>query len=152
MSCQLYGAVNHEFYGYIKVDTSYDTDRSNHGNRAFFLLPESKAEKDDDEFTITANQTRLGVKLDAGAIEGFDVSGKVEADFYEGGAEAKPRLRLRYAFIDLQKDGLQLRAGQAPRPNFTFGDPNSQFQRWLLSWQHWFPPAANHCHPILGSA
>ena len=66
LSCQLYGAVNHEFYGYIKVDTSYDTDRSNHGNRAFFLLPEPSVEKDDDEFTITANQTRLGVKLNAG--------------------------------------------------------------------------------------
>ncbi len=96
-------------YGYIKLDASYDQSRTNDGNYVYIVLPEAKS---DDEFNMTAKQTRLGLSFLEEGSEYPRVSGKVELDFYGGGAENKPNPMLRHAFMELRYPGFSLLAGQ----------------------------------------
>ncbi len=99
------------FYGYVKMDASYDTQRTDAGNLMRFVLPEG-ADGRDDEFNLTANETRLGMRLNVPEMDGIQTYGVIESDFYGGGAQNSPSLRLRLAFADLQKGSWSLRAGQ----------------------------------------
>ena len=102
-----------ELYGFIKLDAAYDDSRTSVGNFARWAESESTND-DDDEFNMTANQTRLGLKFrgpDTGEIK---TSGKVEVDFYGGGSENKAHPFMRHAYLQLDwpnKD-LSLIAGQ----------------------------------------
>lgn len=66
------------FYGYIKLDAPYDDARADKGNYAFVVLDEPK----DDEFNMTTNQSRIGLKLDGPNSENMKISGTVEVDFF----------------------------------------------------------------------
>ncbi len=99
------------FYGYVKLDASYDTQRTDAGNLMRFVVPEGP-EGRADEFNLTANETRLGVRLQVPEMEGFQTYGVIETDFYGGGAQNAPTLRLRLAYLDLKKGAWSLRAGQ----------------------------------------
>lgn len=98
-------------YGYIKLDASYDTQRTTAGNLMFFVLPES-ADGQDDEFNMTARETRLGFNIRVPDMRGTRISGVAETDFYGGASENSPNLRLRLAYFDLERDDWSLRAGQ----------------------------------------
>ncbi len=98
-------------YGYVKLDASYDSQRTAAGNLMFFVLPEKDSGKD-DEFNLTARETRLGINLRVPDIADTRVSGRVETDFYGGGAENSANLRLRLAYVDLERGDWSLRAGQ----------------------------------------
>ena len=96
------------FYGYVKLDACYDDARTDRGDYAFLVLDEPA----DDEFNMTANQTRLGVKLAGPDSGGMDVSGKVEIDLYGGGAENKPNPMLRHAYFEMKFPTVDILAGQ----------------------------------------
>lgn len=96
-------------YGYIKLDASYDQSRTNDGNFVYIVLPEATS---DDEFNMTAKQTRLGLAFHEEDSECPRVTGKLELDFYGGGAENKPNPMLRHAFMQLTYPGFSLLAGQ----------------------------------------
>jgi len=96
-------------YGYIKLDASYDQSKTNDGNYVYIVLPEPTS---DDEFNMTAKQTRLGLSFHEEKSECPQVTGKVELDFYGGGAENKPNPMLRHAFVKLSYPGFSLLAGQ----------------------------------------
>ena len=96
-------------YGYIKLDASYDQSRTNDGNFVYIVLPEATS---DDEFNMTAKQTRLGLSFLEESSDRPRVTGKLELDFYGGGAENKPNPMLRHAFMELSYPGLKLLAGQ----------------------------------------
>jgi hypothetical protein len=100
-------------YGYIKLDASYDTQRTSAGDLMFYVLPEVDGEKD-DEFNMTAKETRLGLDIGGPEIEGVKSTGKIEGDFYgPGGSANSPNFRLRLAYLDLaMANGLSFRAGQ----------------------------------------
>lgn len=99
-------------YGYIKLDASYDTQRTAAGNLMFFVLPEGPDGRD-NEFNMTANETRLGLRLRTPDMGDVRVTGALETDFYGfGGQQNSPNLRLRLAYVDLAKGNLALRAGQ----------------------------------------
>lgn len=104
------------FYGYIKLDVAYDDSRLAAGNFASWVLSESDATTEDDaEFNMTANQTRLGLKLGGLDAGGMKVSGKLEIGFYgDAAATNKPKLLLRHAFLklDWEEYDLSLIAGQ----------------------------------------
>ena len=54
----LWSSVDVQFYGFIKLDAAYDTQRSYPGN--FVQWVESDVTNtNDDQFSMTANQTRL---------------------------------------------------------------------------------------------
>jgi len=103
--------VTTTFYGYIKLDASYDSAMTNDGDFAYIVLPYEDGEKD-DEFNMTAKQTRFGVKFDGGGTDAVDMSGVIEFDFYGGGAENKPNPMLRKAYMLFKTSAVDILAGQ----------------------------------------
>jgi len=101
-------------YGYIKLDASWDSAIIDPGDFARWVVsPDFFAEH--DHFNLTARQTRLGLRISGGGKENLLASGRVEIDFYGGGAENKnlPMLRHAYAELNWQNRDLVLLGGQA---------------------------------------
>lgn len=87
-----------EFYGYVKLDAAHDSSTASIGNYARWA--ESKSSKEvHDEFSMTANQTRLGLRLKGPESKTVETGGLVEIDFYGGGAENKPNPMMRHAYL-----------------------------------------------------
>jgi len=103
-----------QVYGYIKADASYDTSRTYPGNYAVWADSES-SKRNDNEFNMTANQTRLGLKIGGPEDNGIKTSGRLEFDLYgSNGAENKAKIQMRHAYlqIDSPDDNFSLLAGQ----------------------------------------
>ncbi len=100
-------------YGYVKLDASYDTQRTAAGDLMFYVLPKVDGKKD-NEFNMTARESRLGLALSGPDAPGIKTTGKFEVDFYgSGGGHNTANLRMRLAYLDLAFDnGLSLLAGQ----------------------------------------
>lgn len=112
----VWSTVELQVYGYVKLDASYDTGPADPGNfvRWIDLRPQNQ---DDDEFNMTANQTRFGLWI-RGPEERekrIQTAGRVEIDFYGGGPENRPWPMLRLAYIDLvwPHAGWRMLAGQS---------------------------------------
>ena len=125
-------SVDLEFYGYVKADASHDSSRASVGNYARWVESEQLV-KDHDQFSLTAKQTRLGVKATGPALGKMQSSALVEIDFYGGGdAENKPVPMMRHAYLNLDwpEDRFSILAGQTydvisplwmPTLNYTVG-------------------------------
>jgi hypothetical protein len=100
-------------YGYVKLDASYDTTRVSVGDYAFYVLPKVNGELD-NEFNMTARETRLGLQLAGPDTENLKTSGKIELDFYgPGGSANSANLRMRLGYLDVaHSSGFSVRAGQ----------------------------------------
>lgn len=92
----LRSSVPMELYGLIKVDASRDSDGTNNGNFQRWVDPGDSG-RDDSQFTLTARQTRLGIRANGPDVMGLSTEGRVEIDFYGDGAENAPEVRMRYA-------------------------------------------------------
>jgi hypothetical protein len=91
-----------QLYGYIKLDAAYDTDRSSAGNYMRWVESDLDNKGHDNQFNMTANQTRLGAKISGPENNGLKTSGLVEVDFYGNGtAENKAGLMMRHAYMTL---------------------------------------------------
>ena len=104
-----------ELYGIIKGDASYDDSRTYPGNYVVYLDSEA-TRHNDNEFNLTANQTRLGMRINGPATETFKTSGLVEFDFYGNYAaenKAKIQMRLGYVVLDWPTSQFSVLAGQA---------------------------------------
>jgi len=108
------GPVTVKPYGYIKLDAAYDSQRTSMGDIPFYVYPKSATGgKNDNEFNMTARETRLGLDLAGPDVESIETTGKIEADFYGGGSANSANPRIRLAFLDLKTPyGTSLRAGQ----------------------------------------
>lgn len=89
-----------ELYGYIKLDAAYDTSRMDNGNYVRWVESEA-VNDDDDEFNMTANETRLGMRISGPQVSDAKTSGRVEIDFYGGGSENKSRIMIRHAYMNI---------------------------------------------------
>ncbi len=100
-------------YGYVKLDAIYDTHRVAAGDLMFYVLPHQDG-VDDDEFRMTARETRIGLNINVSETGPIQTSGKIEVDFYgAGGSDNAANLRLRLAYLDLtMPHGFSVRAGQ----------------------------------------
>ncbi|MFA5042393.1 MAG: DcaP family trimeric outer membrane transporter [Kiritimatiellia bacterium] len=101
-------------YGYVKLDAAYDTQKISAGDALYYVLPKVNGASD-NEFNMTARETRLGLELTGPDIENLKTTGKVEVDFYgNGGSQNSPNLRMRLAYLDLAmpSSGTAVRAGQ----------------------------------------
>jgi len=100
-------------YGYVKLDAAYDTQKTSAGDVLFYVLPKVNGESD-NEFNMTARETRLGLELAGPDIENLKTTAKIEADFYgNGGSQNSPNLRMRLAYLDVaMPSGTAVRAGQ----------------------------------------
>jgi len=104
-----------ELYGYVKLDASYDTHETVTGNFTLYVQPEGRR-GDDDEFNITARQTRVGMRIRGPDVNGVKTSGVVEGDFYGAGGASENRadFRMRHAFLQLDwpEERFSILAGQ----------------------------------------
>ena len=105
-----------DWYGYFKLDGSFDQNLTSHGN--FVMWVNQKTYDDDDQqFNMTANQTRFGVKLNNKQYDNVSVNGQLEFDLYAAVtdatiAENKAMLQLRHAYFSVTSGNWQLVAGQ----------------------------------------
>ncbi len=91
-------------HGYIKLDLVYDTSSNNAGNYLLYVNPETATNNDDDMFSATARQTRLGMDVLAPNIGDLEVMGRVEVDFYNPqiDQENKSTPMMRHAYGQLK--------------------------------------------------
>ena len=78
--------LNIQLYGYLKLDAAYDTSRTDDGNFAKWVEREN-ANRDDDQFNMTANQSRFGLNITGPDNGVMRTSGRAEVDFYGGGSQ-----------------------------------------------------------------
>lgn len=103
-----------DIYGYIKLDASYDSARTSTGNYIKWVDSENTS-RNDNEFNMTANQTRLGMRIKGPQDDDLLTSGFVEIDFYGNGlGENKSGILLRHAYmkLDWPEDKFSIIAGQ----------------------------------------
>jgi len=99
------------WYGYVKLDASYDQNLTSHGNFSMWVNPEG--ESDDEQFNMTHRQSRFGFKAKSKGYEGVNLAGQLEFDLYgSGGTENKSLLLLRHAYLSVGTGDFQLIAGQ----------------------------------------
>ena len=108
-------ALDYNVYGYVKLDGSYDQNLTSHGNFAMWVKPKNY-DKDDEQFNMTANQSRLGLKIDGKNYGEYKLHGQFEVDLYAsvsgGVAENKGMFQLRHAYFSVEKGKTKLLAGQ----------------------------------------
>ena len=110
----LWSSVDVQFYGFIKLDAAYDTSRTSVGNFYQWVDPDH-GRQNDDQFNMTANQTRLGFNFTGPSVGAAQTTGKVEVDFYGNGvAENKAGVLLRHAYLKIAfpEDNFSILAGQ----------------------------------------
>jgi hypothetical protein len=100
-----------DLYGYIKLDASYENGVGNAGDYARWVDPGDPAT---GSFYMTARQTRFGWNFVQPEYENKKVDGKLEFDFYGGGADNKYLLMFRHAFVKIHwiKQNFEIIAGQ----------------------------------------
>ncbi len=121
----VFSSVSVELGGRLKADASWDDSRTNTGNYVLWVNQERSGpsavpasgtvSRNDDEFNMTANETRLWLNVKGPTVNGISSGGKVEVDFYgAGAAENKAHLMLRRAYVDFgwEEYGLSFLAGQ----------------------------------------
>ncbi len=118
-------------YGFIKFESIYDNTEIAQGDWLLFARPGNSDYADQSIFTMNARHSRLGLKIDGPAFcDDGVVKGLIEVDFAGGfpnssTAARQPQLRLRHAWVELNKPGWELRMGQdwalisGPFPNTT---------------------------------
>jgi len=107
-------SVQFKPYGYIKLDTSYDTARAAYGDILFWTQPDTAAGGDKQELNFSARGTRLGVNIIAPENRSIKVAGRIEGDLCEEiSTPNKYAPRLRLAYIEAAwGEGWSLRFGQ----------------------------------------
>ena len=101
-------------YGYIKLDASYDDSRTNGSNGDFAIfIPNESLRRNDNDFSMTIRQTRLGMYFIAPKFGEWDAKARFEVDLYGNAAhENKSELMVRHAYLQLTKGNLDIIAGQ----------------------------------------
>jgi hypothetical protein len=99
------------WYGYVKLDASWDEGVVNAGNFARWVLSPESADPH-AHFNMTARQTRLGFRVQSSSGDA-KITGRWESDFYGGGAENKNSLQVRHAYVEVAwPSGWTILAGQ----------------------------------------
>jgi len=110
----LWSSLDVQFYGYLKADAAYDDSRTTSGN--FVVWANNEALRhEDDEFNLTANETRLGLLINGPKSGGMETSGRIEFDFYGNFAEEnKAKIQMRHAYMEFlwPASGFSILAGQ----------------------------------------
>jgi hypothetical protein len=105
-----------DWYGCFKVDGSYDQNQTSHGN--FVLWVEQPMYDDNDEqFNMTANETRFGINAIGQGYRNVDVEGRLEFDLYANVGQGwmddnNALLQLRHAYFSVNSGNFKLVAGQ----------------------------------------
>lgn len=102
-----------EPYGFARLDAVMLTHRMNHPQYSMWVRPDSVTSGGRPNLTVYGRLTRFGLRFGVdGLSEEIDISGKVEADFQNGGSESRPAPRLRHGFAQISSDLWFILAGQ----------------------------------------
>lgn len=129
---------NHfKFYGFVRNYFAFDTRESTAGTGdLYYYMPKDESwnyataadataagEEWQDlnaipSFRYLSLTTRVGVDVSGYEISGYKLGGKIEADFYAGvsGVTGTAQLRLRQAYVTVDKDWRSWKIGQAWHP------------------------------------
>jgi len=113
-----YGDVRLKLYGYLKTDMSLNTDQTNNVDMPIFAnSPAGRGSyPNDNEFGLTARQSRIGLDIYGPKAGDWDLKGRFEVDFwnapYGEANEVRNNLRLRLAYIEISNPNTMIRAGQ----------------------------------------
>lgn len=129
----VWSSLDVQLYGYLKTDAAYDTDRVYPGNYALYVdsFPNNK---NDNEFNLTANQSRFGFKIAGPDGTNFKTSGLLEFDLYGNYAdENKPKIQTRHAYLKLDwpSDRFSILAGQT---SDVFSPLNPETLNYTVLW------------------
>jgi transglutaminase-like putative cysteine protease len=94
-------------YGFLRTDAIYDSGKANNGQAPQFI----QSGTDDDQFSLHPRLTRLGVDLKAPPGK-WDVSGKIEIDFQNGGSESRETPRARHLYLQAKQGRSSWLVGQ----------------------------------------
>ena len=97
----LLSAVNFDLYGYVKLDSAWDTGRAIPGNYVKWIS-RVPLESGETEHNVTINETRVGIVAGNKDDDDLRVSGRFEIDFYGGGADDSPEPRMRQGYVRLE--------------------------------------------------
>jgi len=105
--------IDVQLYGILRLDSSYDTSQVEPGNYIKWVKSE-KDNKNDNQFDMTANQSRLGLKINGPEDDQLKTSGLLEVDFYGLGEENKATIKMRHGYLKLEwpNDRFDIIAGQ----------------------------------------
>jgi hypothetical protein len=110
------GKFGATLYGTARLDAIYETNNSFNGDYIVNPRPQPANGMKTDTFTMTANQSLVGVNLTAPSFAGADVSGKIEYDFYSPlntiGYRTAPELRQAYVMLNWADMKFSILAGQ----------------------------------------
>ncbi len=138
-------------YGFIKVDAAYDSAKAFNGDFYAWVLQEtnrpsnlaSQGEVGNDAFSLTANQSRLDLKVIAPKYGEVETYGLFEIDFYgnlinksgitaTGGPDNRPSVLVRHAFIEMRRGTWGLLIGQTHDPiSLQWEDTWNYFVGWM---------------------
>lgn len=99
------------FYGFIKLDASYDDSKTDNPDAPKFAVLEN-AVSNERQFAMTAQNTRLGCKLISPQSNDGKVFANLELDFFDTSSDNSQKPRMRHAFFELQHPKWSLLAGQ----------------------------------------
>ncbi|HUV29779.1 MAG TPA: hypothetical protein VMY05_01620 [Acidobacteriota bacterium] len=110
------GSFDLNWYGSLKLDGSWDENLTSHGNYVMWINPRVY-NGDDEQFNMTANETRFGLSITGDPSRDIAVSGQLEFDLYAGAAagaiaENQAMLQLRHAYFTLEMENTRIVAGQ----------------------------------------
>jgi hypothetical protein len=112
-----------QLYGFLRLDAYYDDSRPNNIQLPAYIRSEDpnapagfRAPLNEDDFTMSAKLTRLGLNFTGPTIGGLgdaQVLGKLETDFYNTSTtDSREALRIRVAYLQLKWNEFSLYAGQ----------------------------------------
>lgn len=105
-----------DVYGFIRLDSAYDDSSVTDGGGGSYLkwANSESTNSNDDQYTMTARASRIGVNISGPENNGLRTSGKLEIDFAVGGSETSNEVRMRQAYLnmDWKDSNFSLLAGQ----------------------------------------
>jgi hypothetical protein len=108
------------FYGFLRLDSIFDSGLTNNAQTPFWVLSPSNANKrrtGNQQLTVHPRLTRIGINFVAppNLVKGWDVTGKFEMDWQNAQGvtpESRPLPRIRHAYLQLQRGSYSLLLGQ----------------------------------------
>ncbi|NIX57828.1 MAG: hypothetical protein GWN14_18360 [candidate division Zixibacteria bacterium] len=158
-------SIDFDLYGFLKLDGAYDQNLTSHGNFIMWVSPQ-QFEDNDEQYNMTANESRFGILLTGNEYENAEVEGKIEFDLYAGASvgsvpENEPMLLLRHAYFSVLLGHTKIVAGQtydmiSPLNPSTLNYPvlwgcgNIGYRRPQISLWHTFGSGVNTNMTIAG--
>lgn len=103
--------VDITFYGFIRLDTTFDDSKTDNPDAARFALSEGSTDNE-RQFAMTAQNTRFGCKFVCPQENNGNLFANIELDFFDGSSDNSQKPRMRHAFFELQYPNWSLLAGQ----------------------------------------